>query len=253
MRKVQFLDKNVKAFYNSLINEYQGLSSVIDSLLKRDELKILDIANDENFNLDIEAKLGQAIINIIIDFKINKIHVISSMGTYKETYENYKQRNAIPILCQYQNKEKIIIKRNYFNVEDGEIAKYYYEIKDHNNVYNLLIIDKDSNFDEKEIIQRILYSNITLNNIRDLLIFILNDVNNRTLNIKICDDKGSFIEIDEGEVINYNEVFEVNGEYQRITLEDNDFYIESKVKEIYEDNLISYIKKIGEYDGKEKK
>lgn len=252
MRNVEFIDKETKNLYKILINEHQGLASVINSLLQKDNVKIQDIIND-NYIVQVITSFGKELININIDLLKNKIYVVSSCKPHKEIYDNFPKKDIKPIGYEYQNGNRIVIQRNIFSYDSSNKKTYYYDIIDNDNSYNLLIEDKNSSFNSDDFIRRILYNSMNYSSIRNLFVTILNELNSNLLSIKITDDLGSVIVIDKGIVTKYLEIYETNNEYQKIYLENEEFYVERKIKEVYEDNLTSYIKRIGENNGKEKR
>jgi len=252
MKNVEFENTKTENVYNKIVETQQSIEGVISLLSQRGELKIINILINSN-NVLMDTKLNGELMNIEIDLNKNKILVISPNKSCVEVYNNFPKKNLSPLAVEYHSGNKSIVRQNIFEYEYDDENKYYYTIQDNNCNYSIIIKDKNENFNEEEFVKAILYSNIHIGNIRDLLMIISNYMNNRLLNISLADGLGSIIVINYGKVTKYIEYRDMGDEYQKVYLDDDEFYVEKKVKEVYNDNLTSYIKKLGEYHGKEKR
>ena len=251
MRNVEFNNDEIKEYYKSLIRNQQGLSSVMLSLLQNNNLIIQDILNDD-YIIQIIVNSDDDLINVNIDLLKNKIYVISTKNEYKEIYDNFPKKHVAPIGYEYSNGNKKLIKQNTFNLDNRPKA-HYYDISEDGVNYNVLVVDDKNSFNEQEFIKKILYNNTSYKSIRELLVTILNMPDLGKYTFKMTDTKGGIAIIDHGNLVSYMEFKEKNKEYQKIYLENNEFYVERKVKEVYEDDMTTYIKKLGECNGKEKR
>ncbi len=245
MRNVEFKNKEVKEFYRSLCNTHQGLTSVMLSLLQKNKVMIIDIFSD-SYIVYISINFGDEEMCVEIDLLKNKIYLVSQNKEYKEIYDNFPKKHAAPIGFEYQNQDKLIVKRNIFDTTDDGKETYYFDITINGRSYNTIIEDENNNFMEDIFIKKILYTDTKINSIRDLVKVVLEITRNRLLNIKIADSMGSIVVIDKGNITKYQEYRDNKDEYQRIYLENDEFYIEKKVKEVYSDDMTAYIKKLGE-------
>ena len=129
MNNIKYTNKEIKEFYFSLTREHPGLKDVMLNLLNKNNILIQNIINeDEGITLNIT--LGDEVINIHIDFLKSKIYVISPSKSYKEVYDIFHKKNMEPNGIEYQNGERTIIKKNYFEYQSDGKNKYFYEIND---------------------------------------------------------------------------------------------------------------------------
>ena len=252
MSKIIFNDNETKKYYRDLLRFHPGLAGIMLKLSRDKKVIIKSIIRD-SYNVTIKTMVNEENIDIYVDFINNRICLINPSKQYKEIYANYYQDKPRPVGYEYENNTRKIIKKDILRYSDEPKNIYYYDIFDNGHSYNVLIKEDSGLFTNDDFINRILYATNKYNSIRDLFITLTNSFNISKLDIKITDSKGSIIVIESGSIKDFTEYRENDNEYQKIYLENDEFYCEKKVKEVYQDNLTSYIKKIGENNGKEKR
>ena len=253
MKNVEFANELVKLNYQDIIEKHRALSGIVLMLVKESKPVIIkDIVNSEE-GAQIIINQNNNLTYIDIDFLKKKIYLDRSNMTFKEIYDDYPRNSYKPVGYLFQKERRMIIKNFLFDQKDNKEKVYHYELNENGNKYVIIIKSKKHVFDEERTIEQLLYRNNRYNNIRDLFVAINEIIGTNHFDLKLADAKGSNITIEDGLIKNYIEYRDNNNEYEKISLENNDFYIEKKVKEKYEDNLTSYIKKIGERNGKEKR
>ena len=82
MRKIEFSNENVKAFYQTIINEHRGISGLILKLLQdNDNIMVKDVVNTE-YGAQIIFEIGNEITTIDIDYLKKKIYFKSRLPVY---------------------------------------------------------------------------------------------------------------------------------------------------------------------------
>ena len=241
MRTLEFNDENIRVKFKNIERLYPAITSVIYTL--GDNSIIMDIITDNNIQIIVS---NNGLINVYIDLLSKKIKVIDSKKQYTIVYDNYPKKHFIPIAYEYQNDSCLLIKKNNVSLSDD---KCYYDLIVNDNMYTI-IISKDNLFNEDTFIKYLLNQKNIINNIRDLFKLLI--IYNNKMCFKVADTKGSVIVINKGILEKYIEYINDNNNYSKIYLENNEFYIERKVKEKYDDKDIALIKKIGESNGKER-
>ena len=250
MNNIEFKNEKIKEFYNLLTNTHFGLSSVVS--LFQEKKTIVESIISDSYNVYLSLKSNDELSIIEINLLKNKIYLKLPDKPYREIYDDIPKKMALPIGFEYQNNDNYIIKKNIFNKEDNKNKKYYYDIylNDHN--YNIVINDDKNIFIEDIFIKKVLYSQKTIKGIRDLIKIILDNFN-KSITIKIVDNIGSIVIINDGNITKYEEYRDKDNEYQKIYLENDEFFIEKRIKEAYKDEMTEYIKKLGDNNGKEKR
>lgn len=252
MRNVEFKSKDIKEYYRALIKANPGLLAVIQSLLQENNVIVNDIIYG-NYSVTLMILQDNEDISIEINLLNNKIYVSKPEKKYKEIYHNIEQKSIRPMGFEYRNINKSITKKNFIGLGDKDHKIYYYDLSDNDCNYNILIEDDQDTFNEEYFINKMLYPKNKYYGISNVVLTILSTFNLNNLTIKITDTKGSIAIIDKGYITKYLEYREIDNEIQKIYLEDDQFYVEKKKKEIYSGGINSYVKKIGEINGKEKR
>ena len=253
MKNVEFKNQEIKNNYQELIRNHRGLSGIILKLISEDNcIKITNIDKYE-YGIQMNITANNKNIYIYTDFLKKKIYVDDPHSSRMEIYDDYPKKFISPVGYLYKNNNRSIIKRltPILNPDKEKINQY--DLIDNANNYVIIVDNQDGNFNEKDFIKNILYNSFNFDTIRGLFLAISQSINTKGIVIRICDSKGSIIILKDGKITEYLEYQEINDGYQKIYMEDHKFYIEKKVKEEYQDNLTSYVKKIGERNGKEKR
>jgi len=251
MKKIKFNNEEIKEYYNSLIKRYQVIDGIISSILRDNNNLLIDNITNDSYNTDFMVITDDNKIIISIDLLKNCIYVDNPNKPYREIYSNYVRTRLAPNGYEYKNKDKVLIKR-VLSYESHNEKKAYYDIYNDNSVYSM-IVETNNEFNEQEFIDSIISEKNTYKSIRDLVIILLNLYIINNITVKLTDTKGSIVIIENGVIKKYLEYREKDTEYQKIYLENNEFYVEKKVKEVYQDDMTNYVKKIGERNGKEKR
>lgn len=252
MNNITFQDEIVKRNYQDILKKNKGLSKVIlKLLLDGDSLNVIDVNNIEK-GVSIILEQDDKLITISIDLLKKKIYVEKQNILYQEIYDNYPQKKAYPVGRLYKNNEREIIETLKFRLSDEDDVKYY-ELNENGNQYSIIIDIKDDPLWEELFITKLLYNYNHYSNIRDLFMTIQEVLDISHYDIKLGDSKGSNIVITNGKVEKYIEYYEEDDQYIKIYMENGEFFYERKVKEPYEDNMTSYVKKLGERNGKKER
>ncbi len=253
MSNVKFTDERIKELYKRLIREHHGLAGIVLSLVQENNGVIIDnIDNSEKgIKLSVYDSTDTFKNEIEIDLLNKKIYVSRNKVPYQEVYDDYTRKNILPIAHQYEGADRKIIKKISYLIGDKNVK--YYELEERGSTYTILLDVKNNLFEEDDFIQKILYNTSRYNSIRDLFVTINEIVDTNCVDVKLADSKGGNVVIQDGKVQKYVEYIEEDNQYTKIYMQNGEFYYERRVKEQYEDNLTSYIKKMGEYDGKEKR
>lgn len=252
MKNVEFEDEKLKKLYDNIIKGHKGLAGIISHLLNEGGSIVVSNIITTEFGIEMDVKQDNEIIKLFTDFLKKKIYLKKPDKDYSEIYDDYQRQVYTPSGYLYQNNNREIIKTFFFSEKLDDKNIFNYILNDNGKQYSIVIDDK-SNMNEKDIINKLLYYKAKYNSIRDLFMGMNEEFNTNNCDIKLADSKGSNIVISNGKVLRYIEYYENNGHYEKIYLEDKKFFIEKRVKEVYQDNLTSYIEKMGEENGKEKR
>ena len=252
MKNIEFKNSETKKLYQALIREHKAISGIMLSLLKACvPLRVAMVTNYE-YGIDMIVEREDEAINIYTDFLKKKIYVDNLNDDRMYIYDDYPTKSISPSGYLYQNNERAIIETLKYRLSNEDDVKYY-QLKENGTTYSIIINIKDVPLSQETFIKKLLYNCNQYYNIRDLFVTIVEILGTNHFDIKIGDSKGSNITITDGKVDTYIEYYEEKDQYIKIYLENGQFYYERKVKEPYEDNMTSYVKKIGERDGKKER
>ena len=253
MKNIDFNNEDVKTKYKYLLKDHRGMSGIMTLLLfDKLPIKIISIDNNEFGTQMLINKDGENIY-IYVDYLKKKIYLDNANTPYMEIYDDFPKKNVNPIGLLFKHNDRVITKKITYKLGEADDDVKYYHLEENNNHYTILISSKDRKINEDKIILKLLSSSMKYNSIREVFLAIYEEVDSRHTNIKISDSKGSIITLHNGKILNYVEYCEKDDHYDKIYMENDEFYIEKKIIEKYQDNLTSYIKKIGENNGKEKR
>ena len=253
MKNVEFENEEIKIVYDNIIKGHKGLSGIINLLLNEGGSFVVSNIKKTEFGIEMDIIQDNENIKIFTDFLKKKIYLKKPDKLYSEIYDDYQRQVYTPSGYLYQNNDRNIIKTFFFNEKLDDENTFNYILNDNGKQYSIIIDDNNGLLVEADFINKLLYYKAKYNSIRDLFMAINEEGNIKNCDIKLADSKGSNIVINDGKVLRYIEYYENNGNYEKIYLEDNKFFIEKMVKEVYHDNLTSYIEKMGEDNGKEKR
>jgi len=251
MENIEFESAEIKELYQDILKDNDALSGIIIKIIQNsDSIKIKKIV-DNTSNIKIVISKNDEVIIVEIDLSKKKIYVQYPNIIYKEIYSNHQKMLIEPIGYLYENKERSITKKVLRRL-NSEINTRYYELNDGTSDYAISVNDSNNMFDEDYFINKLLYDKNKYYRIKDLLLTILDGININNVCIKICDSKGSCVVIENGLVAKYLEILDNSDELKKIYLENDKLFIEKLVKEEYQDEDLSLIKKIGVINGKER-
>ena len=256
--KIEYLDNELKRKYKSILSQHTIIDSIVGSLpssiglsqdLKNVNTKVVDITRGNSF-LCITILLENIPVDIRINYENKKISVSSINLPYQIIYDDYSRKFLAPRGYKYQNNDRIIFDKYLVRLNPASISKHAFILSCIKNEYDIYLDVYSSFFDKNEFINKLLYSDNSIDNIGDLMLLISQILNLNECKIKVEDCTNKIV-IDNGKLADYSEYLEFQNEVQRIYFSNNEFYIERKTCEKCEAS--SYIKKLGVYNGKEKK
>lgn len=248
MNNIEFENKELKSIYKSIFNLYPGLSGVIFIIQNGKSIKVTDIKSEEN-EIRIYVSKNKKDCIIVIDLLRNIICLIEPNKEYTTLYSNHSRKHLVPIGYLYQKDNRKIIEKYMIKLNTDMNKLKDIEIDENGTRYFLHLKKNDYYFDEKEFIKQLLYEK-EFNSFRELFIIIYQLINGKNVDIKLSDANGSIVTTQDDLITKYIEYQEKDNEYQKIYLENNEFFIEKKVKEEYQDDMTSLVKKIGVINGK---
>jgi len=252
MKNIKFKNDEIKNEYQTIVSRQRGLSGIMLLLIQdTEEIKITSII-DNIYGKELIIIKNNLEYIIDIDALKGKIYLKTPDKPYSYIYDNYPRKFVSPSGYLYQNNNRTITEKITYKLSNQSREVKHFLMNDDGIDYVISLKTKNNKYDISFFIQELLYAKEKYLTIRDLFLKILK-MNNQNLEIKICDTKGSIIIIDDGLVSKYIEYQEKDDEHQKIYLENNKFYIEKKVKEEYQDEITSFVKKIGEINGKEER
>ncbi len=245
MKNLTFNDDGIKKEYREIIKDHDAISIVIDQLLRdNDELILMDIISDvDSIQIIIKSDIG--LINMYVDYRSNKIRIVSPSYPYAIIYDNFPKKCFAPIGYEYQSEKRIIIKKNINKLNPAFANANVYELVEKNISYSILINDSKNMLEEKKFIKNLLFYNNDINDIRDLLIAIVDNLNIVNLDIKLTDMNNGVIILSKGEISKYIQYIKKENEELKIYLEEKKFYVNRTTKEEYTDNITPLVKKKG--------
>lgn len=248
-KKVEYSSKDVEKEYKKIENSHEIIKKIISSLTKdKNKCFIYGINNNEKY-INIMSKTNDKVYVIIIDLEKRRVYLGQEDYDYMIVYRDYPDSEFIPIGHRYEFRNIIITKKLPFNFNKN--TRLTYELSVNDNDYTIVINDKNNLLDEKEFINIILdQSNIK--SIRDLFILMTQVLDVSKYDVNIKDIYDNHVVIENNQLTKYIE-YQDDNKNQIVYLANNRFLIEKRTKEEYQDEIISYVKKIGVYDGKEKR
>lgn len=254
MKTLEFDNEEIEKVYKSYAVNHPGLSSVIKIIKKEyGNLKVMDVISNV-YDAQIIIDNGKGLINIYLDFLKRKIKVSGLNKKSTEVYDDLYKNKPIPDSYEYENEDKVIIKKKVYNLENDKAKKLHYVIfnKKDGNQYTMIVTYTKLKYDEQDFINYLL-NNCDTTSIRTLFLSLSKYLNSSLFDIKITDNKGCIVNIKNGVLAKYVEYIENEEKYSKVYLENDDFYINRIVKEKCNDESIRLIKEIGGVHGKEKK
>ena len=235
---VEFNDENIKNDYKAILKKHHAIDNILCTYFNSDNvLKIMDVINDE-YNTQIIISSNNSLINLYVDILDKKIKIYDDTKQYITIYDDIPKMTVYPNGYLYQNENISIYKRPIVNLTNEN--KLFYEVNDTSNTYTIIIDCKNIQYNENDLINRLLNNKKT--SIKDLFLDITKYLNINLFDIKIADSKGSIIVVQNGELIKYIEYIENKDNYSKVYLENNDFYMERMVKENYNDESLHLLK-----------
>ncbi len=250
---LEFDNEETKKLFKSYATKHPGLSGVIKVLRKEyGNLKVIDIV-DDIYATQFIIGTDKGVIYLNLDLLKKKIKINDTNKKHIEVYDDLFKNKPVPDSYEYENEDKLVIKKKTYNLDKEEKKNLYYVIqnKKNGNEYAIILFSK-SMYCEQEIIDYIL-NNCDITNIRTFFLSLSNKLNLSLFDLKMTDSKGCIIYMQDGVLSKYVEYIEKEDSYSKVYLKNDDFYIKKTVKEKYDDESIELIKKIGGMDGKEKK
>jgi hypothetical protein len=250
MKKIEYQDKEVKKNYE-LINSIQPcLGRAIMIVTVDQPIKIIYTIKSK-LGAEVGVEINNEINSFYIDYLKKKIYVKNPSNNFMLVYDYYI--NCVSLRGYLYSKDnRNVIDRSQLGSKD--LNMYCFELKDNNKEYTINIFSLDSSIDRFDFVNKLLDYESNFDTIKDLFMFINCLINVRNYNIEITDNLNSRINVIQGQVDRFVEYQENEfGTKDKLYLKDGKFYIEKKIKEEYDDEVISYVKKLGVYNGKEKR
>ena len=242
-----------ESFFRDAINEYSKRLSkyCILNIIEIPDEKIPTNPSEKEI-ISIKNKEGQN-INVGINLLKKKAYVKTIDKQYKDIYDVYPRKFIKPTGQLYQNNERAIINHLEYILDKEDNKTKLLELIENGKKYIMTIKSNNELISEDEIISCLLDDYENYNTVRDIFLAIIRIFNIYDIDLKLTDSLGSCIIIKNGDVEKYQEIQEKGNDYQKIYLENDNFYVEKKVIGEYRDEVTSLIKKLGEKNGKEKR
>ena len=245
--KINYCNNTIKREFKNILKEEQNLYGIINYLEKGyKEIMVDNIIIDKDL-LRIYLICDESLLIINIDFLKKQTLLISPNWQYELIFSNNFANICMPIGRLYKNKYRSVLNKSikYLNTFYSKIKMFDLNVL--NSTYSITIDELESDINERLVINVLLDENNIINNINDVLTVLSKviDMNNFEIKVNTLGDKSDVIIINHGNLIKY--IFHRDGEKykEKIYLENNEFYIEKKVKERFDED-IPYIKKLGE-------
>ena len=253
-KSLDFLSDSAKDKYKKTLNIYPVLDGIIinEFGLSKNKIKIIDVIN-ELYNTDVIVEKNKKLIVVTIDLINKKIIIDNPTLPYKTVYDNYLKKYIAPEYYLYQNKKRTVLRKHMVKLNPVYANKYAFQIKENSNEYGVVIDVNIEGFDINYLIKKLLEYDIDINNLHDLLMVISKIIDLHLIRITITDKNGSRITVDMGTLKEYVEYRDTEKEKQKIFLHNNEFIIEKKTIEKYDDDITPFMKRLGVYNGKEKR
>ncbi len=244
MKNVKFDSEIIKSLYQEIVNKHRALAPIVLQLC--DECQGILFRNismtDKGYELWAIKGYDNTDLCIDIDLLKKKIYVNRCYPNSSiDVYDNIPKMYNNPIAHQYEKDSRILYETLTFKLSKDDSVKYL-ELRELNEKYTIIIdgVNED-NFDMEKFIDVILNNPKKYKSIRNLFKQIKNNIITLYVDIKLADSKGSTIIINKGIITKYLEYIEKDDEFIKVYMEDGNFYSERKVKEEYNDKIVTYV------------
>ena len=254
MTNVNSQNEEVKKQFKYILNNHPALSGVMiyEFDLENNKIQIAEITNDLYGNNVIVNNNGEYAI-VTIDFIRQKILIKHLKLPYQKIFDNHPRKCIIPNGYEYKKENRTIFRKCLVRLNPGYSNKNILIFKENDLEYNINIISNKKDFEINDFIDKLLNYNKKIANIRDLLTAINGIIDLAYFELKIMDSFGSDIEIHYAMLSKYREYQDMENESRKIYLKNDEFFVEKRIKEKYdEDDITPFMKKLGVYNGKEK-
>lgn len=252
MKKISFIDGETKKYYKRILHDHPVLAKIMMTEFQLDNKSIrIEKITNELYGINILVNDRGKLITVTIEL-LNKEIIIKDRSLSYQTIYDDNLNCVIPKYYEYCNNQRKILRKINVPIKPVYQSVYALILKENDKSYNITLVGGEKNFDISVLIQNLLTYVKDINNIRDLLITISNLLDLSYFVIKLSDNNGSLIRIDNGNLMDYLEYRDANDEKQKIILKNNEFIMERRIKEKCCEE-VSYIKKLGVYHGKEKR
>lgn len=261
--KIDFIDSEIKKQYKSIVNNHVAALYVIDELPKiAEKLSVNNDKKNKGKIVDVTIGTSFACITVLIDnipFDINinyddkKIKIASIKLPYKIVYDDYPKKYFIPNGYEYQKEDRIVFHKYLTRLNPTYANMYLFKMTCVKNEYNISIEADSGWFNKKDFIQKLLDIESNISSIKNLMLILSQILDLKKCKIKVVDRDNNKIMINHGVLVDYYEYRRNENEKQRIFFENDEFYVERIICEKDQGEVSSYIKKLGVYNGKEKK
>ena len=250
MKNLEFSDKDIKSFYRSVVKDVPAIEEVIKFNLydEEEKIKILGMFT-ALMQTHIVIKKNDEIYGITYDHKTKKIVLSSKVLPYKAIYNSYKSENIVPIGYEYQNDKRVILREKLCSYANN----YILLISENSKKFKIDLCGGNTGFKIEDFIQKILNYDLEITDVLSLLSVVSSLINLDYFYVKINDEQGNMVAVRNNVLDDYIEYRDLEDESQTIYLKNNEFVLEKRIKEKYEDDITPFMKKIGVYNGKEER
>ena len=244
-KKIKFANKNLKKI---LTEEYQNnaLMGVINEL--EYSFKYLIITDYKSIGAEKHISMIcpnnqeiEAVVNALNWTMTLKCPSWDCNIKY-QVYPN----SCLKLGKEYHKDDHVVL---YNNSQDNRMHYFTYQDKD--NYYEINITKFSGTIDNMKIVDTLLNSK-SITRIKDVMDILVNlvELENVEINIKNNKFNLSNIIIYKGRLTKYVEYIEKENERDLIYMQEGKFYIERTKKEELGEEIVPYVKKIGDYHGK---
>ena len=250
MKKLEYNDKETKKKYLAIVNNHPAIEKIINFELCYDDVKpkILQVLCYLQGSCIVISKKNE-IYNLSINYLRKKIEFGNVARDDKTIYDNHLEHIFSPIGYEYTNNKRTIFRKRVISYENN----YFMTINEDNKKYTLELNGGNSKFYIDILTTKLLNYEGDIKNIRELLTIINTMIDLSYFNVKLADELGNLIKVDCGKLLDYVEFRDNENESQRIFMKNGEFLVERRIKEKYEDDITPFMKRIGVYNGKEKR
>ena len=249
MKNLTFKDNELKKTYKTILNSHPALSGIMirEFNLTDNTASVEEIINDLH-GINIVVNSNNNLVIVTIKFIGEKIEIDYPNLPYKTVYTDCRRKYIVPAGYEYENgyNGRRIFKEYNVALKQVHTNEYHLILEEGGRIFNIVITGEHI-----DIIEELLNYNHNIINIRDLLKYINSRIDLSYFYVKLSDDIGGIIEILYGNLIKYVEYRDTEKETQKIFLQNNEFLIERRIKEKCDDEVVSFMKKIGVYNGEE--